>query len=438
MELQTEQDFEYDEAMGSDEEFETSDESEEALDESDESDGEDYELATESDEALDESDESILEATMEMDEADQSTARGDQVRARRWAGVLATDRKREAQRAAAVHSDITRQIHAIPNPQPARTYTVSPLQGAGVVTAVLPNGRRTQMRLTPSPAPISEVNKLRAVINVNDKRQGATLAANTRAINGLAKTQAAAVKKLSDQQVKSDRELAKRIVEGDTRLDKRITAELSGSKGGLAKQQKRIMRMLRRQRRRSVWNNNLLTTAMPIFSAYGDRTNPLSRTNLILTGSLATWLLGDELLDQYMRSPGKAGRTTSNIANVWSYVAPVGNAATAYLLLKDVQHDRFVTGVATLPAIAAGVTGSVAVTDPQLGIGTKTFTEVFSKQPAGKISAVATVLSGGAPDRVVSAQVANGTLTITLGSGANAVPDGTKVAWMIDTQPLAG
>lgn len=433
MELQTEQDFEYDEAMSmeSDEAFETADESDEGLDESD---GEDYELATESDES-DESDEADLEAVMEA-EADGAT-RGDVLRQRRWAGALASDRKREEQRAAAVRSDITRQIRAIPTPQPARTYTVSPLRGASKVRATLANGHSTDMVLSPQLTPLTELNKLRAIINVNDRRQGAALAANTRAINGLARAQAAAVKKLADQQVKSDKELAKRIVEGDTAISKRLTAELSGSKGGLAKQQKRIFRLLRQERRRRLFDNILLTTAMPIFAAYGDRSSPISKTNLILTGSLAGWLLGDELLDQYMSGPGKAGRTVNNLANVWSYVAPVGNAATAYLALRNVQHERFVTGVAATTAdIAANATGTVTVTTPaQLGIKDTTFAELKAK-PAGTTVAVASMVTGGAAS--VEAQVVNGVLTLTVTAGATAIPNGSKIAWMVDTRPLAG
>jgi hypothetical protein len=40
-----------------------------------------------------------------------------------------------------------------------------------VVTAILPNGRRSRMRIIPTMAPIAEVNRLRTVINVNAQRQ---------------------------------------------------------------------------------------------------------------------------------------------------------------------------------------------------------------------------------------------------------------------------
>ncbi len=454
MDVQTgsEADFEYDESLESDEGYEASDEADIESDESDETVEADYEFAAESDESDEtvESDEASLEAAMETDEAVESVdeaeagvsvsagaaVRADQDRARRRQREFAMQQRREVARAVATQQDIARRIRAIPTAPKTRTYSIGRLQGAGVVTATLPNGRRTQMRLVPAPAPINEVNKLRTAINYNDKRQATAIAANTRAIQALATAQAAAVKKLTADQVKSDRELAKRIVEGDTRLDKRITAELGGNKGVLGKQHKRMMRMLRRQRQRALWNNILLTTAMPIFAAYGDRSSPLSPTNLKLTGSLAGWLVGDELLDSYMRSPGKAGRTTSTIANTLSYVAPIGNAATAYLLLKDRQHERFVTGTATFGEIEASKPGTLEITN--FGLAKKTVDgDEFAKLEAGRIAAVATVVSGGDPDRVLTAQVANGKLILTLASGTSKVTSGTKVAYMIDTRPLA-
>src|SRR5207245_5691281 len=133
----------------------------------------------------------------------------------------------------------------------------------------LPNGRRSQMRIIPTLAPVGEVNRLRSVVISNERRQAVATRYNARAIASLSAAQVSAVKKLTDQQVKSDKDLSKRIVQGDNRLDRRISKELSGGTGILDKHSKRMMRVLRRHRQRSLWNGVLLATSAPFFAAYG-------------------------------------------------------------------------------------------------------------------------------------------------------------------------
>jgi hypothetical protein len=225
---------------------------------------------------------------------------------------------------------------------------VGRLQGAGVVTAILSNGRRAQIRLVPAPVPASEVNKLRAAFNASERRSASLDAANSRAISRLKRTQASAVSRLTAEQVKSDRELRKSIVDVHSKLDKRIATELSGQKTGLAKLRKRIMRQLKQQRTRALWNNILTVSALPFFAAYGKRSDPFHKNNLILTGSLGGWLVLDDVVDRFMgRGKGKGTSAWTTGANTWSYLAPIGNAATVHFLLKDKLHDRFITGVAT-------------------------------------------------------------------------------------------
>jgi hypothetical protein len=85
---------------------------------------------------------------------DQSLAMSARLRANRdrnrraeWARRIAADQRREAQRAAATVQSISRQIRSIQPGGRPRLYSVGPLQGAGVVTAILPNGRRSRMRI---------------------------------------------------------------------------------------------------------------------------------------------------------------------------------------------------------------------------------------------------------------------------------------------------
>lgn len=357
--------FEYDEDIEASE-FSEGDESDEGDEsyaafggESDEADESDEDI--ESDEALDEmtyeaSDEAeaVDEADGEVDEgvdeavlSASARLRADRDRNRRaaWARRIAADQRVEARRASTTQQAITRQIRSVRPGVQARVASVGPLQGAGVVTAILPNGRRSRMRIVPTVAPISEVNRLRTVITINDRRQALATNKQSRAIAALASAQTAAVRKLTAEQVKSDKDLRKRLVEGDNRLDKRITKELSSGGGSIGKHGKQIMAQLKRQRQRQIWNNVTLASSLPFWAAFGER-QLFGRNNLTLGLSTLGWLLGDELVDSFRSKSGvvKGG------ANLWSYLAPVGNGATIFFLLRNRQHERFISGVSDLPA----------------------------------------------------------------------------------------
>ena len=357
--------FEYDEDIEASE-FSEGDESDEGDEsyaaafggESDESDESAEDI--ESDEALDEM---AIEASDEAEAVDESDGEVDEgldeavfgasarVRAHRdrnrraaWARRIAADQRVEARRASSTQQAITRQIQSVRPGVQARVASVGPLQGAGVVTAILPNGRRSRMRIVPTVAPISEVNRLRTVITINDRRQALATNKQSRAITALASAQTAAVRKLTAEQVKSDKDLRKRLVEGDNRLDKRITKELSTGGGSLGKHGKQIMAQLKRQRQRQIWNNVTLASSLPFWAAFGER-QLFGRNNLTLGLSTLGWLLGDELVDSFR---GKSGVVKGG-ANLWSYLAPVGNGATIFFLLRNRQHERFISGVSDLP-----------------------------------------------------------------------------------------
>jgi hypothetical protein len=151
----------------------------------------------------------------------------DRRRREAWARRIAADQRREAERAAAIVQNITSRIRSIETRGRTRPSSVGGLQGAGVVTAILPNGRRTRMRIVPTLAPITDVNRLRSVITVNERRQAIAVEKNSRAIAALAAALAAAVKKLTAEQVKSDRDLRKRLVEGGNLLDRRSAKKVS-------------------------------------------------------------------------------------------------------------------------------------------------------------------------------------------------------------------
>jgi hypothetical protein len=412
------------------EDFESdeSDESDEGSGESDEF----YQASGESDEAAesDESDESDGESDEAFDEGVTMSAsarlRADQDRNRRssWARRMAADQRIEAQRAAAAQRSLSNELKAIRPGTVARVQPAAPIRGAFEVTAILPNGRKSRMRIVPQLAAASEVNRLRQTIAINDRRQAAALQSNARAIQRLKAAHLSTVKKISAEFLKSDKDLRQRLLQGDNRLDKRITKELGGGAAGQGRHGKRMMQMLKRQRQRSLLNTVTLALAMPMYAAYGDRQNPLGYNNKVLTASLGGWLLSDELVDMI----GSKSSVVKGGANLWSWIAPVGNVATAAFFLKDRQHERFVSGVTT-------VTGGVARV-PLAGVIKK---KSIDDLKVGAHSAVATILgapAAGTNEITVRASVGqDGFLTLTLDADpAVAANASTRVAWIVDTQ----
>jgi len=447
-------DFEYEETgEGADEsaaEFTEGMDEEEGFDEGDEGadegidEGADEYFVEGSDEGADEAmDEAVDEGMDEgvdeaFDEAVSASARlrADRDRNRRasWARRIAADQRLEAQRAASAQRSIATQAKAIQPGGPARVASVGALQGSGVVTAVLPNGRRSQMRIVPTLAPVKEVNRLRTVLLSNERRQAAATARNSRAIKTLAASHVSGMKKLAALQVKSDKDISKRLIEAHNKLDGRITKELGSGAGSMGKHGKRMMAMLRRQRQRSIMNSVTIASSLPFWAAYGKRSDPFATNNLILGGSLLFWLVGDELIDQFS---GKSGVAKTG-ANWWSWLAPIGNGATVFFLLDDKQHERYVAGVST-------ITGTNAVTVKLEGVlGEDSFEDFKKDTPHAVVATLVTSATGvvgsdgtddvTGPLAIASASVSGaGELTITL-TGSLAAGTSVQVAWIVDTE----
>ena len=419
--------FEYEADIEAEPEDEAEDEGMEADTEEPEDESELYEMAEDESEA-DPEDEADPEADTEDEGVDEavrvSAAAQLQTKNRQqfWARRIANDQRRDQQRAIDTQRSITNRIKSIRVGGAAKVTSVGTLQGAGVVTAILPNGRRSRMRIIPTVAPVAEVNRLRTVVLTNEKRQAVATRVNSKAIANLAVAQASAVKRLTDQQIKSDKDLGKRIVEGHNRLEQRITKELSGGSGMLDKHRKRMMRQLKRQRQRSLMNSVLVASSAPFFVAYGDRESPFAKNNLILTGSLLGFMLGDEALDWVSPKPG----ITQNVAQWWSYLAPIGNGALVYWLLGDKQHERFIVGINDIPANVENVVVDLA--KDRIAKGS---VDDFKRETH---VAVATIVGRATNDETVGAQVdGEGRLTLTVNAGSFNLP--TKVAWIVDTKP---
>jgi hypothetical protein len=379
----------------------------------------------EADEA-DEGDEGLMEAVRLSASARLRMSR-DRSRRAAWARKVASAQRLEAQRAQASQRALTSRIKAIPITRRTKVASVGSLQGAGVVTAILPNGRRTRMRIIPTVAPISEVNRLRTVVLTNEKRQAAAIATNAKAVTSLASAQTAAVKRLTDQQVKSDKDLSRRVVEGDNRLDARITKELSGGSGILDKHGKRMMRVLKRERRRAMMNNVLLATSVPFFLAYGDRDSPFTTDNAILTGSTLFWLLGDDAISSFTSEKGWG----QSLASVWSYGAPIANGGGLYFWFRNKQNQRFLAGVT--PVKTDGSDFEVDVFALMKSGGNKDLSghsvvaSFVDRNSSGSIRAVLDT------NGKMFLSIVPGTLT----SPPALLPATMPVAWIVDTKPVA-
>ena len=245
--------FEYDEAAEAADEGEAMDEAGEAYDEAyDEMDEAADEYAADeaadeyaADEAADEGeaadealDEAVDEAADEsFDEAAMSAsarlrANRDRNRRASWARRIAADQRLEAKRAASAQRSITGQIQG----DPARG-------GRQGLVRRHAAGRRRGHRGPAERPPQPDAHHPDAGAGQGGQ-PSALGAARERAApgdghleelagdQGLAVTQASAVKRLTASQVKSDKDLGKRIVEGHNRLDERITKELGSGAGG--------------------------------------------------------------------------------------------------------------------------------------------------------------------------------------------------------------
>jgi hypothetical protein len=285
------------------------------------------------------------------------------------------------------------------------------------------------MRLTPALASMTDVNTLSKRIAANDARQAKAEAANSRAINRLAKAQGAAVKRLSAEQVRNHAALTKAISDGDARLEKRLTNELRGKRGTMGKQRRGLGRALRTQQQRSLMNAITIAVALPFVSAYGTRGDLLSKNNLIIGGSTLGWVSLEELIERFSGKKARAGWLGS-AAGIWSYAAPVANALTIWLFLRNEQHERFVTGVSTVD-----LSSGIAHIDIPVGTG---YQEEFNALTTD-IPAVATPISLPAGMTGIKVEVVPGTTTTN--RRLQVTPIGTsgagvELAWIVDVTPV--
>ena len=218
-----------------------------------------------------------------------------------------------------------------------------PVRGTPSVSGILANGRVIPLHTREPLVPLGDLDQLVGTLRRMGEGGDAAIRARSQAVARLSRTVAADADRLARARGAARRKLAAQALAADAKLDRRLEKELISLREDIEKAGTRHALLVRRLARRALWNDLVVVSALPLFAAYGQRGNPFASNNLTLTLSLLVWLLGDELMDLISgRKPAFGVRDT----DLWSYIAPVTNLLTGWFLLRNSQHERFVTGFA--------------------------------------------------------------------------------------------
>jgi hypothetical protein len=309
--------------------------------------------------------------------------------------------------------------------------------------AFLASGRVVPLQLDP---PLARVDRLHDLAHQHERtadRRGVEIERTQGALARLAAAIAADTARLSARARRRRSALRVRLAAAEARARRSIDDGLAELRAAADRRAAQERSLVRRLRRRGLWDQLVVASALPLFAAYGRRADPVAEENVTLALLTAIWLMGDELTDalsERKREPDAPFRD----ADLWSYVAPFANLGAGWLLMRDRRHERFLTGITRLgpPRLAPG--GHV-VYRAELPLLDELAPDLL---PPGA-AAVATVVrfepppeGGPAVDALrwtvrASADPRGLELTIVLSAGARGphlFPPAVTVAWMVDTQ----
>jgi hypothetical protein len=228
-----------------------------------------------------------------------------------------------------------------------------PVRGTPSLTGILANGRVIPLRVREPLVPVGDLDQLVGTLRRMGDDADAAIQARSQAIGRLSRTVASDADRLARERGAARRKREAQVLAASARLDRRIDKELIPLREDIEKAGARHARLVRRLARRALWDDLVVLSALPLFAAYGQRGNPLASSNLVLTLSLLVWLLGDELTDLIAGADTVFGIRDTDI---WSYIAPLANVLTGWFLLRNAQHERFITGFASdfHPSFRAG------------------------------------------------------------------------------------
>ena len=332
-------------------------------------------------------------------------------------------RLKAARNAKIAQRKLAKKLRVIRSRKPLVFTKISKPLGTGYIRATLRNGRSADMKITPPIAMRTDVRRLARQIRSNGIKWNKAIRVQGKNIKLLKSAQSSAVKSLTAQQLKSSKLLTKQIADGDKSLDKRITKLVNTQKKSGRRQDRKMLSKVQQQQKRSTWNTALVAGAIPLFSAYGDRAvgdnaSPFTEKNMIIAGSTAIFLFADDLLFRYMAGTGKKWRTG---LNVWNVAAPFLNWGVVYFLMRNKQHQRFVTGITK-------VEGAAESNPIPIPVGEGHKFETFDNPPV-----VAGLIKASDSVHGVKARVESGKLYLTLTGDNLAAASNADVAWQIDT-----
>ncbi|HYD40166.1 MAG TPA: hypothetical protein VEB43_05010 [Anaeromyxobacter sp.] len=330
---------------------------------------------------------------------------------------------------------------------PAPSAGAPPVRGTEVLTATLPSGRIAWLQLDPPLAPVPELNHLAHAVERMEHRRAAEAHAATEALRRLSRTVAADAARLSTGAARRRRRLWRRLAREGAALERRTAARSRALAAELAALRRRERALARRLDRRDLWDQLVVASAFPLFAAYGQRADPLAERNLVLSLSVAIWLVGDEISD--FLSGARDARDVVRKADLWSYVAPAANLLSGWLLLQESHHRRFATGVSDVGpprAIGPGQYLFASIVElPPLGDGdpergtpaVASALAIETRNPppgvTAKLQSVAPLVQRAAQTLAVVAEVTVDPPATPADVVAAAFP-AVRVAWMVDTQ----
>jgi hypothetical protein len=225
----------------------------------------------------------------------------------------------------------------------------APLRGARQVAAILPNGRTLWLGIDPPLASAASVDRLAQWTDRLATTRAHGIRSRSEALDRLARGLAEEVERLEAKRLGRVEAFRRRLLTGDRKLDTQLSKAREELHARLTKQLETDDENVRRFRRRRLWDTILVATALPLFAAYGDRDDPFGSNNLTLVLTLLIFLMGDELVEAVFANDRDSSASAVKDADVWSYLAPLANVVAGWWLLGDRQHQRFITGMATVP-----------------------------------------------------------------------------------------
>jgi hypothetical protein len=345
-----------------------------------------------------------------------------------------------------------RSVSTTPTATQAKAPPAMPIRGARlgaplplpeslqqVLRLRVPPGQR--IRVITGPAERRELVELARVGDDNARRAFAAIQHNARSIDALAAaqrelaaTQREMARVIAELQSRGDVALLEGMLSGlgeldlgfsrckkRMKLDARSTRRLIAARTGAVERQVTSMAAAAR-----VQKLNDAATAMQT-AAFGTKGNLLDRNNLLIAANhVALGLLGD--VAKWLGVPSGP----NPLAGLFS---PLASLLLAQVALGNRQHERFVSGVASVFLPTGGFQQAAATVPLQRFIAPSLW-PAFRRRTNVLVTVVPMVIPAGA---TASARVVKGVLTITVdgsdfGSPPPFQPVTFRVAWTVDTQ----